>query len=146
MTIALDEAATRAIWQPALLALMTWREARGAGPVAMAAVAHTAVTRGRLHPGWWGHDIEGAIGLKWQYSSMAAPGDPQLILWPHSYDLSFQAALSIVQGVLDGTEPNPAPEADSYYDDSIAAPAWTAKATFITKIDRLNFYRVRTHT
>lgn len=121
-----------------MLALVVWREARGETPEAQFAVACSILNRVK-RPSWWGHDLLGVLGKKWQYSSMAAPNDPQLILWPQ-IDGSWCEALSIARAALNESEPNPVPGADSYYDDSISAPAWTKAARFVQKIGRLNFY------
>ena len=124
------------------LSLTIWRESRGESTEAQLAVAYSILTR-VARGGWWGTDILSVIGKKWQYSSMAAPGDPQLIVWPQSNDPSWDACLNAAQAALTGTPPNPAPGADSYYDDSINPPGWAqAPAMRVAKIGRLNFWKV----
>lgn len=128
-------------YQLTLLALVIWREARGSGAQAMTAVGcsiRNRVTR----PTWWGKDYISVITKKWQYSSIAAPGDPQLITYPQPGDAAFEQALQIAEWVISGTANNPFPGADSYYDDSIPPPKWATKDTFIGKLGRLNFHNL----
>lgn len=123
------------------LALVIWREARGASLAAQIAVAWSLLNRVQK-PGWWGTDISSVATKKWQYSSLAAPGDPQLILWPLLSDPSWLACLGVAYDVLNGVKSNPFPGADSYFDDSISAPKWVATARPCGKVDNLNFYDV----
>jgi len=146
MIVPVIEAVARSITQPLLLALAIWREARGAGEAGMVAVAYAIMNRVE-RPSWWGTTLEEVLGKKWQISSLTAPGDPQLILWPRSEDPSWREALAVARAVLNKAEPNPFPGADSYFDSSIAAPKWTATATFKGEIktpvgNMLRFYDV----
>jgi energy-coupling factor transporter ATP-binding protein EcfA2 len=109
------------------------REARGATQEAKVAVAFTVLERIALH-GWMGKTVEEVLGRKWQYSSLAAPGDPQLIKWPDSEDPSFQECMAVASAVLGGDVPNPVPGATHYYDSSITPPKWAPVATFCGKI------------
>lgn len=111
------------------LGLVVWREARGASTLAQVAVAHSVLNR-VARPSWWGKTIDEVVTKKWQYSSLAAPGDPQLILWPKLSDASWLACLGVAYDVLYHDEPNPFPGADSYYDSSIPAPKWATPETF----------------
>jgi len=124
------------------LALMVWREARGEAIEGKAAVAHVALTRS-LRPGWWGRDLMGVLFKKWQFSSLTDPNDKQLTTWPEADDPSWKDSLSVACDVLDEKLPNPAPWADSYFDDSISAPDWATPDKFIRKIGRILFYRVK---
>jgi N-acetylmuramoyl-L-alanine amidase len=124
-----------------LLALVIWREARGEGPLCMTAVACSI--RNRVsRPGWWGKDYISVISKKWQYSSMSAPGDPQLIIYPQIGDAAFDKALEIADQVINEVVKNPVPGADSFYDDSISPPRWATKDTFVAKIGRMNFHNL----
>lgn len=124
-----------------IVALTIWREARGEPDEAQAAVAWTVLNR-VARPGWWGKSIAEVCTKKWQYSSLTDPHDPQLVKWPLDSDPSWQAAWMIAGEVLAGMFPCPVPGADSYFDPSIAPPAWTNGATFCGKIGRLSFYDV----
>lgn len=123
------------------LALTVWRESRGASHEAQLAVAYSILNRVN-RPSWWGHTLDEVVTKKWQYSSLAAPGDPQLIVWPHLSDGSWLAAIKVAEAALEGTEANPVPGADSYYDDSITTPKWVVGARDCGKLDRLHFYDV----
>jgi hypothetical protein len=80
------------------------------------------------------------ITKKWQYSSIAAVGDPQLMLYPQATDAVFEECLIIADRVHGNLVSAPLEGADSYYDDSIAPPKWATPKTFVGKIGRLNFY------
>jgi len=125
------------------LALVVWREARGESASAKAAVAHSLLNRVK-HSGWWGKSNIHSVAFKrWQYSSMTDPKDKQLTTWPGYDDPSWDECLEITSGVIAGTVPNPAPGADSYYDDSLQGknrPVWAHTDKFVAKIGRLNFY------
>lgn len=85
-----------------MLALTAWREARGEGREGMRAVLH--VIRNRVNKGWgdWDH----VVTKKWQFSSLTAPGDSQLVRWPDSPDEKFALAMQLADAVYDGTDPD----------------------------------------
>lgn len=124
-------------------ALTIWREARGEMHLTKIAVMFSILNR-VYRPCWWGTDVTSVLFKKWQYSSLTDPRDKQLTTWPKSDDPTWQECLEIACGVIcgDTTFLNPVPGADSYYDDSISAPAWTTKARFVKKIGRISFYDV----
>lgn len=129
-------------FEAGLLAIVVWREARGEGYQGMLAVAFSIMNRVQ-RPSWWGRSIAEVVGKKWQYSAMAAPGDPQLVRWPKGPgDENFRFALQVVEDVLNGTAANPAPGADSYYDISIPPPKWADDLKFVKQIGRLRFYNL----
>ncbi len=126
----------------AFLALTIWREARGESRAAKLAVAHSILNR-VARPSWWGQDVLGVVFKRWQYSSLTAPGDPNLVAWPGGRDAAWQECLAIARDVLGGAAGAPAfPGADSYHDTSIAPPAWTAKARYCGQSGRIRFYDV----
>lgn len=127
-------------YQEVLLALLIWREARGESEEAQIAVACTVRERVK-RPSWWGHNWIEVITKKWQYSSIAAPNDLQLILYPAAADKEFAMALRIANEVIGGVIESVAAGATHYFDDSISAPAWATAEKFVRKIGRLNFYR-----
>ena len=133
---------SRARWNPVLLAIALWREARGTGEAGMTAVGFSILTRVE-NPTWWGHTLVEVLGKKWQYSSMAAPGDPQLLFWPDDAEESWRLAIAVADAVLAKSVENPVPGADSYFDDSINPPKWASPDRLVAKVGRLNFYRVR---
>lgn len=123
-----------------LLGLVVWREARGESDECRTAVAYSILNRVR-HPGWWGKTILAVIAKKWQYSSMTDPNDPQLTTWPQYSDDWFEC-LEIANDVIDGTLPDPAPGADSYYDCSIKPPKWATPNKLVRVIGRISFYNL----
>ena len=133
--------AARMVCDVFYLALVVWREARGASHAAQVAVAHSLMNRVK-RPGWWGTDVSSVATKKWQYSSLAAPGDTQLMLWPTLSDPAWLGSLGVAYDVIHSEEPNPMPGADSYYDYSIPPPKWTKGSRYCGKIDNLNFYDV----
>jgi len=143
MIAPLDILEARQRWSPIFLAIAIWREARGTGETGMTAVGYSIMERVE-HPTWWGHTLAEVLAKKWQYSSLAAPGDPQLILWPVDEDVSWRLAMAVADAVLAKSVPNPVPAADSYFDASISPPKWATPKRFIGKVGRLSFYRVRT--
>ena len=122
------------------LALVVWREARGESLLAQIAVAMSVLNR--VHkPCWWGQDVMSVIFKKWQYSSMTDPKDKQLTTWPQN-NYEWKQCLQVASDAIYGLSPDPAPYADSYYDDSIQPPKWATPDMFVCKIGRLNFYNV----
>ena len=93
-------------------------------------------------PSWWGGTVADVICKKWQFSSMTDPRDKQLTTWPKAGDKSWDNCMRIVEGVLSGEISNPAPGADSYFDDSIPAPYWADQEKFVGKIGRIFFYNL----
>lgn len=130
------------LYETALLALCIWREARGEGEIGMRAVACSIRNRVQ-RPSWWGSSFADVIGKKYQYSSMAAPGDPQLIRYPDMNDAAFAEALQIADAIVNEEDiENPVVGADSFYDVSISAPSWATPQCFVKQIGRIRFYNV----
>ncbi len=127
------------------LSLTIWREARGESAQAQLAVAYSILQR-VAHPSWWGSDVMTVVFDKWQYSSLTNPKDPQLVTWPdlpESKDPVWDSCVNAAQAALTCSLPNPAPGADSYFDDSIKPSYWTRPpAVFVAKIGKLNFWKV----
>lgn len=76
-----------------VLALTAWRENRGGGGVGMRSVMNVILNRvaQRKTSAW----VECLRPL--QFSSMTAPGDPELGLWPADEDKQWQDALDLAQ-------------------------------------------------
>lgn len=129
--------ADNVIW----LAFGTWRESRGESYECRLAVACSIMNRVN-RPSWWGKDVLSVLFKKWQYSSLADPKDRQLTTWPLSLDPSWISCKEIAYDVLECAVANPVPGADSYFDDSIQAPKWATKETFVRKIGRVSFYNL----
>lgn len=127
------------MYELAILALTVWREAQGETRAAKIAVAFSVLNRVDS-PKWWGTSIGAVVAKKWQYSSMAAPGDPNLIKYPLPHDLSFQDSMSAVNAAIAVGAINTVPGADSYWDASIARPKWATDANFVCKVGAFSFH------
>ena len=124
-----------------LLGLCVWREARSESDECRAGVAYSVLSRVQ-RPTWWGNSVLSVLARKWQYSSMTAPGDPQLTTWPTDAETSWWECLEIACAVMDGEVENPVPGADSYHDVSIRSPRWARPEMFVRQIGRLRFFDV----
>jgi len=145
---------SNADWERYVAALCLWREARGETIEAQEWVVWTM--RNRCKPGWWNPSgtLAGAVLHPYQYSSMTAPGDKQLIVFPMSKqpdgpgwvpDQAWMQCMWVVDQVLMTPEyADPSRGADSYYDDSIGPPDWAMPERSRGKKGRLNFYKVLT--
>jgi spore germination cell wall hydrolase CwlJ-like protein len=80
------------------LALVTWKEARGEGPVGCSAVMNVILNRVGA-PGF-AHTIHDVIFGKNQFTSMSVSSDPEFNLAPESDDLIYKACLSMAKNFL----------------------------------------------
>lgn len=123
------------------MALAIWRESRGECREAQEAVAMCIINRVQS-PKWWGNDILSVIFKAWQFSSITDPRDKQLIIWPSLKLQSWQLATEISYKAIKGMIKHPAPNSDSYFDDSIKRPNWATDKNFVKKIGKLNFHNI----
>lgn len=139
--IPLTQAACNVFTNTFYLAFVAWREARSAKlpDAARIGVMFTLLDRAD-HPKWWGKTIGECATKRLQYSSLTDPNDRQLTTWPIESDPSWFNCLDLARRVLSGDIANPVPGADSYFDDSIPAPAWATPDKFVAKIGTLAFY------
>src|SRR5271170_5366480 len=106
----------------ALVAIALWREAQNQTDAAILGVA--CVMRNRVT---LAHDIVHVVTQPWQFSSMTAPGDANLIKWPETGDAAFVRCCAVVDSVFGS-----APVADVtggatfYFSPPLTAPpsAW----------------------
>lgn len=125
-----------------LLKIDVWREMRGV-PEAWAAAAWVVLNRVN-HPGWWGRDIVSTLTHKWQFSSMTAPGDANLVQWPQE-DQTWEGISYQVDCVLDGTTPDPTDGATYYFTRPLTEPPAAWGTVFHTAtIGGVQFYRQAT--
>lgn len=123
------------------LALDVYREGRGEPIDGQIAIAMSVLNR--VHkPCWWGNDVLSVLFKKWQYSSLTDPRDKQLTIWPSKKDEVWKQCLRVASDAIYGISKDPAPHADSYFDDSIPAPKWATNDKFVCKIGRLTFYNI----
>ncbi len=123
-----------------LLALDIWREASNQSYDAKVGVGRVVQNRAN-HPGWWGHNIVEVITHKWQFSSMSAPGDPNLIRWPHESDPSWIESLTAAGAVLTAPVASDITQgATYYYSVPLTSPpmAW-GPVTETAKIGAMHF-------
>jgi hypothetical protein len=86
----------------AQLALIAWREAHQyGGHRAMTMVAHAVANRFRKHWGTWEWIFD-------NHSKFSAKNADELTVgWPHPMDVAWSRLLSEVDGILEGTSPDP---------------------------------------
>lgn len=82
-----------------MLSACLWKEARGEGNNGMLAVACVVRNRTTKHHSSYYSEIV----APWQFSSITAKGDSQLILWPKESDPLWQQAQLIATNVIDGS-------------------------------------------
>lgn len=82
-------------------ALCAWRENRGGipQPDAMQSILNVLQNRAAKH----GTDIYTEATRKLQFSSLTAPGNPELTLWPSDNDPQWVMALGMAQEIANGT-------------------------------------------
>lgn len=119
-----------------LASLCAWREARGEGIDGIRAVLH--VIRNRTAGGQSWSDV---ICRKWQFSSMTAPGDSQLILWPLSTDPIFDDCLRLAELIYEGGDFDLTNGATHYFNPGVVLPDWAAKMKRVAVIGHHDFYR-----
>jgi N-acetylmuramoyl-L-alanine amidase len=123
-----------------LLALCNWREARGE-PIE-SKIAQAWSVRNRVQqPRWWGHDWVTVILKPFQYSSFNL-NDPNASKFPAMTDASWDECLQVASDVYSSVGSDPTGGATSYYDTSIAPPAWTSSMTKTVQIGNFIFYKV----
>lgn len=132
---------SRILTEHFFLGLCDFREARGESEECQIAVICSILNRVQ-RKSWWGDSVVHVLKKKWQYSSLTAPNDPQLTLWPDWDDPAWLRALGAARQGLRGEFEHPLPGADSYHDVSIAMPATLASARFCGQIGRILFYDV----
>jgi N-acetylmuramoyl-L-alanine amidase len=133
-----------------------WLEARSEGVAGITGVAWSIANRARIGIWWYaahgtphplfgsGHVAETVLD-PWQYSSWNLDaGDwrnRRAMCILDDADSLLQTCRDATQAAIAQTGADPTGGATHYFDDSIAPPAWAAKATFTVKIGRLSFYR-----
>lgn len=83
-----------------ILALTLWREARGVSSAARQAIACVIRNRAAKRKD---RDIVAVCTAPYQFSSMAAPGDANLVKWPAVNDIQMADCLAIA-GLVNGRD------------------------------------------
>jgi hypothetical protein len=119
-------------------ALCAWRENRHGGVQGMTSVINVLMNRAQKR-----NTCVYIEAVKpWQFSSLTAPGDPQLILFPTKGDAEFQTALYLMQQADAGTLADITGAATMYYADSMATPPyWVSSYTFTVEVQNQRFYK-----
>lgn len=120
-----------------ILAITIWREARGAGTAAMAAVYHVIANRATDKQRRWPQDMDKVCLQAYQFSCWNT-NDPQRNLYPTPVDPQFQQ----IQQIIAGDPPDPTGGANFYYDTSIAPPNWAEQQTPTLVLGNLRFYKL----
>jgi spore germination cell wall hydrolase CwlJ-like protein len=112
-------------YEVSILAICLWREARGELPLSDAITAIACVVRTRVvrrHMTW-----AAVVAEKFQFSSMTAPGDSQLVKWATtSNDKQFMECLRVASAVYSGEVLDVTGGATNYVNLQVAQPAWAA--------------------
>lgn len=137
-------ALTQADWtNVVLMALVVYREARSESSAARLGVAFAVMNR-VAKPGWWGKTVREVLFKPWQFSSVTAHGNPELLVWPTEQipadEAAWEDCLNQSLAAYQKTKTDPTDGADSYYDISIPAPVWASSETFTVQIGKLRFY------
>lgn len=129
-------------YQTILLAIDIWREDRGGNHDSRFGIG--CVVRNRVaHPGWWGHTVIEVITHKWQFSSMSAPKDPNLIQWPQKEagqgDVIWDDCISIAQEILNGAADTTGGAVEYYTAPLTTPPAEWGHVVETVVIDAVHF-------
>src|SRR6202012_2771962 len=100
---------------PFLMALCIWREARGEPQLGWIAVGWVIKNRAAQRK----QTVYKVVTARLQFSSMTAPKDPELSLWPDEADATWIAIQAEASGILAGVIPDPTGGAIGYYASTI---------------------------
>jgi hypothetical protein len=126
-----------------------WREARGQSLAVKNAIWHVIQNRTADDQRRWPRTISGVICQHMQFSSMTAPGDPNLVAWPvepipgQTGSADWQAFLdcqTVVESPLNADPTNGANMYESEPADKL--PYWTKDATLTLDLVNTRFYRL----
>ncbi len=122
----------------AIRALCAWRENRGGGHAGMQSVINVLNNRAAER----NTSVYTEAVKRLQFSSMTAPGDPNLVLFPTETDAEFLDALEMMRQVADGELQDLTIGSTSYFATSMKVPPpWAASMTFMIEIAGQRFYR-----
>ena len=119
-------------------ALCAWRENRGGGRTGMQSVLNVLVNRSQRS----GASIAIEATRRYQFSSMTAPGDPQLVLYPEANDPQFATALALAEQAAQGQLADITGGATFYFADTMKdPPSWAASMTQTASIEGQTFFK-----
>lgn len=126
------------LWNEFVLALTSWRENRGGGTRGMQSVINVVMNRSKRD----GTSPYAECVRRLQFSSLTAPGDPELTLWPLEADATFLEATNLAQAALDGKLEDITDGAVDYFALTMKKPPeWAAKLTQTAVIEGQAFFR-----
>ena len=121
--------------------LCIWRENRGGGVQGMQSVLNVLMNRAAKR----NTSVYEESVRKWQFSSMTAPGDANLILYPTVMDAQWAEALALTSQAASGTLDDLTEGATSYYAPAGMpggnAPSWAASMTQTVTIAGQIFFK-----
>jgi N-acetylmuramoyl-L-alanine amidase len=121
----------------AIGALCAWRENRGGGREGMQSVINVLVNRAAHRAS----SVYAEAVRPWQFSSMTATGDPNLVLFPTNTDAQFAEALALMQQAAEGSLTDITGGALYYYAKSMKTPPpWAARMTPTAEIQGQRFF------
>ena len=127
-----------------LAAVCIWREARGESIASKTAIWHVIQNRAADPEHRWPRSISAVVAQHAQFSSMTAPGDPNLIQWPTSSPSAdwnaFLDCQSVVQSPLNA---DPTEGSNMYHSEPAGQePYWVKDATPTVTIGAIKFYKL----
>ena len=132
------------VWNIAVTAICAWRENRAGGLNGMQSVINVLQNRAKAS----GLTMADEALKKWQFSSMTAPGDPQLSLGPNFTDthdeMAYRTALRLAAEADSDNLPDITGGAVNYYAVSMTTPpSWAGSMDRTTEIQGQIFFRSR---
>ena len=122
-------------------ALCMWRENRGGGVPGMQSVLNVLINRAKHR----NTSVYEEAVRKWQFSSMTAPGDANLILFPTALDAQWSEALALAAQAAVGALEDITGGATSYYAPAGMpggiAPKWADEMEYTATIAGQRFFR-----
>lgn len=130
---------TRTFGDEFLLALVAWRENRGGLIPGMQSVMNVVINNAARTR----RTIPEEILHPWRYSSMTAPGDPQLTKWPDDGDPRWLTAQRLAAKAVAGELADITHGATNFYAPGgvSEAPAWAHEMEYLTTVAGERFYR-----
>jgi N-acetylmuramoyl-L-alanine amidase len=121
----------------AIGALCAWRENRGGGREGMQSVINVLCNRAARRAS----SVYVEAVRPYQFSSMTARGDPNLVLFPTNTDAQFAEALALMQQAAEGSLKDITGGATFYYAESMKTPPpWAARMIPTAEIKGQRFF------
>lgn len=133
-----------------LACICIWREARGVSLQAKTGVWHVIQNRTQDAQRRWPRTVSGVVAQHMQFSSMTAPGNSQLVLWPvqptpgQAAGADWEAFLDCQTVVESPLDADPTGGANVYesFGPGEALPKWATEEALTVQIGPIRFYRI----